>query len=149
MEQIINDPEIMKNFITSNWAYCFNTNCQYADSCFRQLSVKYKPNTADCGRAVYPDACKDGKCRHYVRLGKATVAWGFDGMYNDVKWADLQDLREDVKHLLGGKTAYYRYHRGDKKLSPSQQENIRRLFLKYGYERVEFAHTEERVMLLG
>lgn len=54
-----------------------------------------------------------------------------------------------MKKLLGGKTAYYRYHRGERKLSPSQQESIRRLFLKYSYERVEFAHTEERVMLLG
>ena len=46
-----------------------------------------------------------------------------------------------VKKLLGCHTNYYRYNRGEKLLNPKQQEQIRKLFRKYGYDTgIEFDH---------
>ena len=38
-----------------------------------------------------------------------------------------------MKAYLGGHGTYYRYNRGEKLLTPEQQEWILRLFTRYGY----------------
>lgn len=147
MEPNLNDQNLVNSLITANWAYCFNGDCQYADSCFRQLSAKYIPAEVDFGMAVYPGACKDGKCRHYLKARIADMAWGFSSLFNNVKAMDLKILRMQTKELLGGKTAYYRYHRGERKLTPEQQDEVRKLFAKYGYTDISFDFTSREVNL--
>ena len=72
---------------------------------------------------------------------------GIQYAYKDVKASDLKSLRELTKELLGGKTSYYRYHRGEKKLTPEQQDSVRRLFTKHGYSDVVFDFTAEEANL--
>lgn len=147
MELNLNDKSLVESLITPNWAYCFNKECEHADSCFRFLSAKFKPEAVECGMAVYPGACREGKCRHYLQARTANMAWGFSMLYKNVKASDLKSLRELTKELLGGKTSYYRYHRGEKKLTPEQQDSVRRLFTKHGYSDVVFDFTAKEVNL--
>ena len=61
------------------------------------------------------------------------AAWGFNSLFEDVKHADYTPLRETIKNYLGSHTSYYRYHRGEKLLTPEQQQWILDLFAQYGY----------------
>ena len=47
--------------------------------------------------------------------------------------------------ILGGKTSYYRYHRGEKLLTPEQQEAINELFEEKGYCKPSFDHYKESI----
>jgi hypothetical protein len=48
-----------------------------------------------------------------------------------------------MREYLGGCSTYYRYHHGERQLSPEQQEWIKQLFSQYGYEDIEFDCSEE------
>lgn len=50
-----------------------------------------------------------------------------------MKKKDDTPLRKRVKAYLGGNTTYYRYHHGERLLTPEQQEWIIALFRRHGY----------------
>lgn len=138
MEKIEINQKVVDQVVTPHWAYCFNSNCELAGKCFRLASSRFIPEKTLCGRAVYPGACRDGKCRYYVELELMRMAWGFGKLYWEAKSCDVAPLRKRMQDMFGGKTGYYKYHRGDKKLTPEQQADIARLFAQYGYDKVTF-----------
>ena len=64
-------------------------------------------------------------------------------MENALKNAPL--LRAEMRSYLGSKGQYYRYKLGQLKLLPEQQEYIKQLFAKFGYESVDFEHFSEEI----
>ena len=60
-------------------------------------------------------------------------AYGFNTMLNDLKRKDEELLRGMITDYLGSNTTYYKFNRGEKLLTPEQQEWILALFRKYGY----------------
>lgn len=46
---------------------------------------------------------------------------------------DDTPLRDRIKAYLGGNTTYYRYHHGERLLTPEQQQWILDLFHRHGY----------------
>lgn len=143
MEIKLNEPDFVNSIIPAGWAYCFNDNCSFSDTCMRRISAKFKDDSVSKGMAVYPDACRDGKCKHYLRARAVDGAWGFGHLYDDVKKCNLSELRSEIMSLLGGRTSYYRYHRGEKKLTPEMQQRVADVFAAYGYANVTFdMHSE-------
>ena len=61
------------------------------------------------------------------------AAWGFDTLFVDVKQRDASPLRSAIKDYLGGNGTYYRYHNGERLLTPEQQDHILGLFRQRGY----------------
>lgn len=53
-----------------------------------------------------------------------------------------------MKEYLGGNTMYYRYHHGERLLSPEQQAWIKRLFASYCYSDVDFDNSCEELDFL-
>ena len=78
-------------------------------------------------------ALKDGECQHYVSSEPVRFARGFKDIYDDVLKKDYTKLREHVTGLLSGKRIYYEYKRGERRLTPEKQEQIRALFTAAGY----------------
>ena len=76
-----------------------------------------------------------------------TSAWGFSHVYSQVRNCDVADLRIQIMGVLGGKTAYYRYHRGEKYLTPELQAAIGALFKAKGYDQPTFDKYEEKIEL--
>ena len=60
-------------------------------------------------------------------------AYGFNSMLNDLKRKDEELLRGMITDYLGSNTTYYKFNRGEKLLTPEQQEWILNLFHKNGY----------------
>lgn len=105
--------------IPRNWLYCFNSGCQHHEECIRFRSTVALSGSRTWGNAVYPAALHDAPT-----------------------------LRSLMKEYLGGNTMYYRYHHGERLLSPEQQAWIKRLFARYCYSDVDFDNSCEELDFL-
>ena len=72
------------------------------------------------------------------------MARGFMHLYDKVLKDDYTSLRKTLTSMLSGKRYYYEYRRGDRQLSPENQEKICQLFASRGYaDNVRFDDFEE------
>ena len=126
-------PDFTYDLVPASWPVCFVANCPLADSCLNHLAGLHLPDNLTIGPAIYPTALRDGKCGHYKKIRKIQAAWGFDTLFSDVKQRDAAPLRSAIKNYLGGNGTYYRYHNGERLLTPEQQEHILALFRQCGY----------------
>ena len=115
------------------FARCFLADCPQADSCLRHLAGLYLPENTCMGCAVYPNARHDDSCTAFKPTRVVRGAYGFNALFDSVKWRDGAPLRRAIKYMLGGNGPYYRYHHGERLLTPEQQEAILNLVRKRGY----------------
>lgn len=132
MEEIINVPE--------GYLYCFNTGCPREKECMRHFAAEHIVHNTIMGSAVFPTALLvDGGCPKFKQKRVVKAAWGFSHLFKEVKERHATLLRDKIKAYLGGNGTYYRYHHGERLLTPEQQEWILNLFRQYGYaEGLEF-----------
>lgn len=116
------------------YSRCFQSDCPLADLCTHYLAGKFVPAGCVEGEAVYPTARQGNTCRCFKEIRVIKAAYGFTALFAEVKHKDDTPLRDRIKAYLGNKSAFYRYHHGERLLSPKQQEWILALFRKYGYE---------------
>lgn len=126
-------PALTADQIPTSFARCFQSDCPRADSCMRFLAGQHIPAGKTKGEAIYPTARTGGDCKHYKQTRVIRAAYGFGALFAEVKQKDNTPLRSAIKKHLGGNTTYYRYHHGEKLLTPEQQEWIINLFRRRGY----------------
>lgn len=127
--------------------YCFLSNCPQRETCVHHLCFLANGERMEKGRAVFPGALKKDGCPYFAPLRMVRMAWGFDGLFRDVKVKDAPKLRAQMRELLGSKGQYYRYKLGRMKLLPEQQAEVERLFSSFGYSEVEFDHFSDEIDL--
>lgn len=120
--------------VPKDWAVCFNLGCALHETCLRWQAGLLIPEGLTIARCVTPRALTEDQCRHFASTEPVKYARGFSTIYDRVLKDDYTPLRKEMTAMLQGKRYYYEYKRGDRRLSPRQQESIRRLFAKYGYE---------------
>lgn len=152
---------------SSKWHYCFNASCSKAQECAAFLSGKilfhdeafYKELFYDeVVPTIRPDARYDDQsgsngcekeagsfypCTQFCRPCMERKVWGFSQFYAEVKYNDTLPLRHQLMSLLGGRTAYYRFHRGEKLLSAEMQACIAEVFKKWGYNAPSYDFSKE------
>ena len=152
---------------SSKWHYCFNVSCSKAQECAAFLSGKilihdeafYKELFYDeVVPTIRPDARYDDQsgskgceketgsfypCTQFCRPCMERKVWGFSQFYAEVKYNDTLPLRHQLMSLLGGRTAYYRFHRGEKLLSAEMQACIAEVFKKWGYNAPSYDFSKE------
>ena len=124
--------------LPKDYIFCFLSECPFSKDCARFFAGQH---TGDCelGTVVLPAAMKGGKCKWFQRLRIIHGAWGFNKLFDEVKAKDAHYLRKTIKDYLGGNGTYYLYQHGNKLLTPEQQEWIKSLFRRYGYnDELEF-----------
>lgn len=126
-------PTLSPEQIPPTYARCFQEDCPKADTCARFLAGKYIPEGKTHGVAVFPTARQGSRCEYYKRTHVIRAAYGFKTLFAEVKWKDDTPLRDRVKAYLGGRITCYRYHHGERLLTPEQQEWILALFRRKGY----------------
>lgn len=130
--------------VPRRWALCFNSGCPLHATCLRWQAGQLSTDDIVSNRCITPCALKDGTCRHFASTELVSYALGFTTIYKDVMKKDFTPMRKQMTYMLSGKRYYYEYMRGERKLKPSQQEQIRRLFERYGYaDSVHFDRYEE------
>ena len=142
------DQMLHQSVTKGQWHYCFHTACPQASTCFRQISTKYIPEDSVVGNAIFPTAYKSNGCRFYVTPTISTLSWGFSRLFDNVPHKSVMQLRNDMKRYFRGSSNYYKYHRGEKKLTPMQQADIAQMFKKYDCDEVMYDHCEKMICLL-
>lgn len=132
-KEMTNAPALTPGQIPSSYARCFQSDCPMADTCARFLAGKYLREGQVHGEAVYPMARQGGDCKMYKEIRVIRAAYGFKTLFAEVKQKDNTPLRNRIKAYLGGNTSYYRYHHGERLLTPEQQQWIINLFRRKGY----------------
>ena len=123
------------------WRFCFCEGCPRHADCLRYLTGQQVPASTTCGHAVFPTAYRNGDCPHFKEVRVIRAAYGFKPLFRDVKKRDYSVLISKMKAFLGGHGTYYRYNRGERMLTPEQQQWILGLFTSYGYtENLAFEH---------
>jgi len=149
MQINLTNETFVNSLIYSGWEYCFNAGCPRTAECFRFISAKFKPEGQTSGGAVYPDAYLHGSCKHFVRVRSYKAAWGLSGFYDNVKHRDVQGIKSRVMGAMGSRTSYYRVNRGEKHLSPEEQDAVSKIFAEYGYEAPVYDHYATEFGFIG
>ena len=130
--------------IPQSWKFCFHTSCPLKDKCLRYQTGLEIPADRKWGNAVFPSAFQDGKCPFFRKDEKVTLATGFVVSGNSQMGSLFVSMRRSLTNYLGGNGTYYLYRNGQKWLSPRQQQDIRDLFRKAGYQgEVVFGATKD------
>ena len=128
------------------WGYelCFNDNCQQREKCLHYLARQVQTKEQLGGPAVYPAAWKSGACKRFSENKQVQKAWGFTSIYKNVPHYQRSEARQCVKNYFSnGNGPYYRYHHGENKLTPSQQQDILQILSKFGStDNLAFDHYE-------
>ena len=133
--------------VPNNWAVCFNNDCPLKEQCLRYQAAITVPDGVCYGMSVWPQAYKNGQCRMFAEIKTVTMAWGFSQLYKDLRHEDYKEIRTRMEDHFGRAGNYYRYNRGEKLLTPADQQWIQQLFARYGYTAdVVFDHYESRLV---
>ena len=125
------------------YQFCFNSQCPRSGECLRFLAGQHVPATLQTGMAIYPTAVRDGQCEFFRHTHVLRMAWGFDNIYTPLKSYFRPMARKAVRDMFGSEGTYYRYHHGERKLTPEQQEQVAQILKKYDYDGpVTFTHYE-------
>ncbi len=115
------------------YQFCFLAECPLSKDCIRYFAGEHIDRDALSGFATFPAALKDSKCRFFKKTRLMHGAWGFNTLFENVKLKDSAQLHHIITKYLGGRGTYYRYHYGEKLLTPEQQKWIIDLFKQYHY----------------
>lgn len=130
--------------VPEGWALCFNSDCQIKDTCLRWQAGQLAPENLTMAHCVTPKALRSETCPHFASAEKVRYARGFSAIYDKVLKSDYTPMRKEMTAMLSGKRYYYEYMRGERRLSPKQQEYICQLFVEWGYaDCVKFDTYEE------
>jgi len=140
---LMEKPLEIKN-IPYGYPLCFNEECLLRDKCMHYQAYLLKGGTQLAGSAIYPEAWKNGKCQRFNEIKMVKKAWGFTRIYNNVPRSQRAEARQRVMNYFSrGCGPYYRYHHGENKLSPREQEDIIAILAKFGTtEGIAFDHYE-------
>lgn len=124
-------------FEDAPWGYalCFNSQCEKSGRCLRYQVGLVAPANLEVGKAIYPSAWKNGDCRHFHEKRMVKLAWGFNNIYAHLTRGQASDIRSSIRaHLGSGMSAYYRYHHGERMLTPQQQKEILDIVARFNYK---------------
>ena len=117
------------------WPVCQQADCPQAAACLRRQAFMRMPRAVDAWSCVMPWAESNGDCRYFFSTEKQRMARGFTKMFANMhNREDLHNLRLELTTFLGSKGSYDRYKKGEKLLTPDEQQWILQRFRQYGYE---------------
>ena len=88
------------NDVSPLLALCFNDGCQRKEECMRYRVGQQVPENVTSGKAVYPNALRDGDCEHFYQLRVVKAARGFGNIFADVKQKHSAEMRMQIEPNL-------------------------------------------------
>lgn len=135
------------NQLDTDFAHCAGTHCEKAGKCLRHTAHKMLAgNTNETYTVVNPAAIKGAlSCPLFELDRKERFAWGISRIYDNVRVADLDDIRNNIIYDLGTST-YYRIKQQKRAITEDEQQIIRNAFTDMGYDgnTIEFDHYEDK-----
>lgn len=130
-----------------SYALCFLDGCKLKEQCAHYVAGQHVREDDYIGLAVFPPMLnRQEGCNRFQKLRVMHGAWGFDLLFENIKYKDAAPVRRAIKEYLGGNGTYSRYKRGLLLLTPEQQAWIINLFKEYGYtDNLQFDHYVEAI----
>lgn len=128
MEEERNFPEIPYNY-----RLCLKRECPKASTCLRQVAERHMPDDVAYWAIISPKhlASLEGDCPFYRSDKKVTYAKGFIRMLDNLPY---NQMRTVISALMGwfGRRSYYRVRKGERLLTPSEQQQIANILKRCG-----------------
>ena len=135
------------NQLPYDYAHCAGTHCEKASQCLRHTAYKMlETGGREQHMMVNSKVIADKQpCPFFDPNRKERFAWGISRIYDNVRVADLSDIRQNLIYTFG-RTAYYRIKRKERVRTESEQKEIRDIFTDMGYDgsAIEFDSYEEQ-----
>ena len=120
--------------VPSWYPICFNDDCPLKDECMRHLAAQHLPETTETACCVMKNAQADGKCRWFDKITVVVKAAGFSHLFDRVMKKDYTTMRKTLTQYLHGTRIYYECMRGERALSPKEQQWIINYVKSMGYD---------------
>lgn len=119
--------------VPTHYTHCFYHQCPQAESCLRHLAGVHCPDTREEVWAVNPQYAEAnaGHCAQYRTTQPIRVAWGIQGLLDNVPHKQAVPLRKSLIQFFG-KTLFYRFQRKEYGISAQDQKRILQLFRQHG-----------------
>ena len=125
--------------VPSWYTLCTNNSCPLKGECLRHLTAQNAPDDLEMAKCVMPKALRNGECQWFDKITIGTWAAGFSHLFDKVMKKDYTVMRKNLTSYLHGPRIYYEYKRGERALSPEEQQTIRDYVKSMGYDwEVEF-----------
>lgn len=119
--------------VPNNYMMCLHRECVQATTCLRQLAERMAPAQLPRWTIVSPKylASQEGACPYYRPAVKIRLAKGFTGMLGNLLYKQMQPVVSELQLLFGRRT-YFRVRKGERLLSPAEQQQVLQILHKYG-----------------
>ena len=132
--------------VPNNYTLCIKGDCPKAANCLRHVSVAMMPAEVERWQIVSPAylAQMGGECPHYRSAEKVQYARGFVRMMSALTVKQAHVVKDSIVATFG-MNMYYRMRRGERLITPTEQEAIYQMLEKQGVTtRPEFdAYVED------
>lgn len=121
--------------VPHQYTACLHQQCPQADTCLRRLVAICMPDDIADWSFIPPRylAAQQGSCPHYRPRKRVRYARGFIKTLNKLPHKQMQEIVYLLTHYFNRRT-YYRVRKGERPLSPSEQQGIRDLLKRHGVE---------------
>ena len=135
------------NQLSYDYEHCVGTHCEKASQCLHHTAyTMLGTSTRERYMVVNEKVITEKQsCPFFAPDRKERFAWGISRIYDNVRVADLSDIRQNLIYTFG-RTAYYRIKRKERVLTEREQREIREAFTNAGYDgsKIEFDRYEEQ-----
>ena len=117
-----------------NKYFCMKTDCVHAKSCMRLQSFLRGETSDALLTVVNYSLVGDGSlCPHRVELCRVKYARGFVAVFDRIPQKVGRDIALSLS-LIFGRNPYYKLRRGDRLITPAEQDIIVNAFHKHGID---------------
>ena len=90
----------------------------------------------------------NGRCRMFHAKRLVTCYAGFTHFFDEVRRKDLPSLRNEVYSYFRGRSNFYRYGNAERGYlyTQSMAEDVKALFMEYGYNEPKYERTFKSIV---
>ncbi len=128
----------------ADFVCCFKSGCPRSAECLRHVAIERFAAGRRVVMALNAAALPAAEaCAAFVDHRPRQMAWGWRRIYASLPCGVAKAVKADLLSRFGP-TVYYRIGRGERLLTPEEQEFVRSLFRRYGQPgEPEYEHTVE------
>ena len=119
--------------IPNNYTLCIKENCPKANACLRHTATQMMPAEVQTWNIISPAnlAQIEGECPHYRSAEKVRYARGLVRMMSALTVNQAHVVKDNIVATFG-MNMYYRMRRGDRLITPTEQEAIYQILEQQG-----------------
>lgn len=119
--------------IPYNYPLCLNRQCPKASTCLRQMAEQEMGDDVKWWVIVSPRhlSALEGDCPYYRSSVKVRFAKGFIALLDSLPHRQMQIIISNLVAHFGRRT-YYRVRKGERLLSPGEQQEMLNILKKHG-----------------